>query len=164
MVQPGETQTRGVVKAELTGDLPGATHDPALVLAGGCEERHSPHSPRRGGWLCRGGERGEARLTQAGGGTLPLPSASTHTGLPSASLQAVDTLKTERVGHGYHTLEDEALYNRLRQENMHFEVPGRGRMESWKAKRVPGAEGAGQVVAGGGGEPYSCQVMEEDWG
>ncbi|XP_023598015.1 adenosine deaminase-like [Trichechus manatus latirostris] len=36
--------------------------------------------------------------------------------------QAVDRLKTERVGHGYHTLEDEALYKRLLQENMHFEV------------------------------------------
>uniref|UniRef100_A0A8B9XM03 Adenosine deaminase n=1 Tax=Bos mutus grunniens TaxID=30521 RepID=A0A8B9XM03_BOSMU len=35
---------------------------------------------------------------------------------------AVDTLKTERLGHGYHTLEDATLYNRLRQENMHFEV------------------------------------------
>ncbi|XP_036680778.1 adenosine deaminase isoform X5 [Balaenoptera musculus] len=36
--------------------------------------------------------------------------------------EAVDTLKTERLGHGYHTLEDPVLYNRLRQENMHFEV------------------------------------------
>nr|XP_045012699.1 adenosine deaminase isoform X1 [Jaculus jaculus] len=36
--------------------------------------------------------------------------------------QAVDILKTERVGHGYHTLEDEALYQRLRRGNMHFEV------------------------------------------
>ncbi|XP_044118916.1 adenosine deaminase [Neovison vison] len=36
--------------------------------------------------------------------------------------EAVDTLKTERLGHGYHTLEDEALYARLLQENMHFEV------------------------------------------
>uniref|UniRef100_A0A8D1F562 Adenosine deaminase n=1 Tax=Sus scrofa TaxID=9823 RepID=A0A8D1F562_PIG len=36
--------------------------------------------------------------------------------------EAVDTLKTERLGHGYHTLEDEALYTRLRQANMHFEV------------------------------------------
>nr|XP_020010569.1 adenosine deaminase isoform X4 [Castor canadensis] len=36
--------------------------------------------------------------------------------------EAVDILKTERLGHGYHTLEDEALYHRLRQENMHFEV------------------------------------------
>uniref|UniRef100_A0A671EA84 Adenosine deaminase n=1 Tax=Rhinolophus ferrumequinum TaxID=59479 RepID=A0A671EA84_RHIFE len=36
--------------------------------------------------------------------------------------EAVDVLQTERVGHGYHTLEDEALYNRLRQANMHFEV------------------------------------------
>lgn len=36
--------------------------------------------------------------------------------------EAVDILKTERVGHGYHTIEDEALYNRLLKENMHFEV------------------------------------------
>uniref|UniRef100_A0A8D2AMZ6 Adenosine deaminase n=1 Tax=Sciurus vulgaris TaxID=55149 RepID=A0A8D2AMZ6_SCIVU len=36
--------------------------------------------------------------------------------------EAVDTLKTERLGHGYHTLDDQALYSRLRQENMHFEV------------------------------------------
>ncbi|KAM9249227.1 adenosine deaminase-like [Dugong dugon] len=36
--------------------------------------------------------------------------------------QAVDRLKTERLGHGYHTLEDEALYKRLLQEDMHFEV------------------------------------------
>ncbi|KAK2504031.1 hypothetical protein MC885_020813 [Smutsia gigantea] len=36
--------------------------------------------------------------------------------------EAVDILRTERVGHGYHTLEDDALYNRLRRENMHFEV------------------------------------------
>uniref|UniRef100_A0A8C8WLA1 Adenosine deaminase n=1 Tax=Panthera leo TaxID=9689 RepID=A0A8C8WLA1_PANLE len=36
--------------------------------------------------------------------------------------EAVDTLKTERVGHGYHTLDDEALYTRLRRENLHFEV------------------------------------------
>ena len=36
--------------------------------------------------------------------------------------EAVDTLKTERLGHGYHTLQDEALYDRLQQENMHFEI------------------------------------------
>uniref|UniRef100_H0XF12 Adenosine deaminase n=1 Tax=Otolemur garnettii TaxID=30611 RepID=H0XF12_OTOGA len=36
--------------------------------------------------------------------------------------EAVDILKTERLGHGYHTLENEALYNRLKLENMHFEV------------------------------------------
>ncbi|KAM7126896.1 adenosine deaminase [Molossus nigricans] len=36
--------------------------------------------------------------------------------------EAVDRLKAERVGHGYHTLDDEALYKRLREENMHFEV------------------------------------------
>ncbi|XP_016047086.1 adenosine deaminase [Erinaceus europaeus] len=36
--------------------------------------------------------------------------------------EAVDNLKTERLGHGYHTLEDEALYKRLLERNMHFEV------------------------------------------
>ncbi|XP_037598915.1 adenosine deaminase isoform X4 [Cebus imitator] len=36
--------------------------------------------------------------------------------------EAVDILKTERLGHGYHTLEDQDLYDRLRQANMHFEV------------------------------------------
>ncbi|XP_023598036.1 adenosine deaminase [Trichechus manatus latirostris] len=36
--------------------------------------------------------------------------------------QAVDRLKMERLGPGYHTLEDKALYKRLLQENMHFEV------------------------------------------
>ncbi|XP_055977894.1 adenosine deaminase [Sorex fumeus] len=36
--------------------------------------------------------------------------------------EAVDDLHAERVGHGYHTLEDEALYQRLLKANMHFEV------------------------------------------
>ncbi|XP_016074864.1 PREDICTED: adenosine deaminase [Miniopterus natalensis] len=36
--------------------------------------------------------------------------------------EAVDMLKAERIGHGYHTVEDEALYSRLRERNMHFEV------------------------------------------
>uniref|UniRef100_A0A4X1TTU1 Adenosine deaminase n=1 Tax=Sus scrofa TaxID=9823 RepID=A0A4X1TTU1_PIG len=50
------------------------------------------------------------------------PPPTARAGLHSAGPQAVDTLKTERLGHGYHTLEDEALYTRLRQANMHFEV------------------------------------------
>lgn len=36
--------------------------------------------------------------------------------------QAVEELKTERIGHGYHTLEDQALYQQLLDRNMHFEV------------------------------------------
>uniref|UniRef100_A0A2K5ZL47 Adenosine deaminase n=1 Tax=Mandrillus leucophaeus TaxID=9568 RepID=A0A2K5ZL47_MANLE len=40
----------------------------------------------------------------------------------SPDVEAVDILKTERLGHGYHTLEDQALYDRLWQENMHFEI------------------------------------------
>lgn len=99
---------------------PRGTHHPALALPGGCEERHSPHSPRRGGWLRRGGERGEAAGGWRGAGPLPTPGPPHCT--PSASLQAVDRLHTERVGHGYHTVEDEALYKRLLETDMHFEV------------------------------------------
>nr|XP_036868633.1 adenosine deaminase isoform X2 [Manis javanica] len=45
-----------------------------------------------------------------------------HAGEVGSAEVAVDILRTERVGHGYHTLEDDTLYNRLRRENMHFEV------------------------------------------
>ena len=62
-------------------------------------------------------------MVRVGGGVL-LPAPKAHAGLHAACPQAVDTLKTERLGHGYHTLEDAALYNTLRQENMHFEVRG----------------------------------------
>ncbi|KAL1785476.1 adenosine deaminase [Sigmodon hispidus] len=43
-------------------------------------------------------------------------------GSPEVVREAVDILRTERLGHGYHTVEDEALYKKLLQENMHFEV------------------------------------------
>ncbi|XP_051832458.1 adenosine deaminase [Antechinus flavipes] len=43
-------------------------------------------------------------------------------GPASVVQQAVDTLHAERIGHGYHTLEDPALYSKLLGENMHFEV------------------------------------------
>lgn len=36
--------------------------------------------------------------------------------------ESVDTLKTESLGRGCHTVENEALCNRLRQENTHLEV------------------------------------------
>lgn len=41
------------------GAEPQATPDQALALTGGREERRTPHGPRRGGGLGRGGERGE---------------------------------------------------------------------------------------------------------
>ncbi|XP_070695545.1 adenosine deaminase [Pempheris klunzingeri] len=43
-------------------------------------------------------------------------------GPPSVVKEAVEVLKAERVGHGYRTLEDQALYKKLLDENMHFEV------------------------------------------
>ncbi|XP_051516944.1 adenosine deaminase-like isoform X1 [Myxocyprinus asiaticus] len=43
-------------------------------------------------------------------------------GPPSSVREAVDVLKAERIGHGYHTFEDEALYKRLLKEDMHFEM------------------------------------------
>lgn len=36
--------------------------------------------------------------------------------------QAVEVLKAERIGHGYHTVEDPHLYKELLNKNMHFEV------------------------------------------
>ncbi|XP_030640619.1 adenosine deaminase-like isoform X2 [Chanos chanos] len=36
--------------------------------------------------------------------------------------EAVEILKAERIGHGYHVTEDQALYKRLLDQNMHFET------------------------------------------
>lgn len=92
------------------------------------------------------------------------PAPEARAGLHAACPQAVDTLKTERLGHGYHTLEDAALYNRLLQENMHFEVRGRGG-EDRKAVQSgagPGARGGasgagrGQGPQGGSQGPWGC--------
>ncbi|KAF7653628.1 hypothetical protein LDENG_00080740 [Lucifuga dentata] len=43
-------------------------------------------------------------------------------GPSSVVKEAVDVLKAERIGHGYRTLEDQALYKKLLAQNMHFEV------------------------------------------
>ncbi|XP_068120109.1 adenosine deaminase-like isoform X3 [Hyperolius riggenbachi] len=43
-------------------------------------------------------------------------------GPSSVVKEAIDTLKAERIGHGYHTLEDPALYDRLLKMDMHFEM------------------------------------------
>ncbi|XP_060692005.1 adenosine deaminase-like isoform X2 [Hemiscyllium ocellatum] len=36
--------------------------------------------------------------------------------------EAVDVLKAERIGHGYHTIDDFCLYKRLLKLNIHFEI------------------------------------------
>ncbi|XP_053106103.1 adenosine deaminase isoform X1 [Hemicordylus capensis] len=43
-------------------------------------------------------------------------------GPPDVIKEAVHLLKAERIGHGYHVLEDEDLYKKLLEEKMHFEV------------------------------------------
>lgn len=43
-------------------------------------------------------------------------------GPPSVVKEAVDVLKAERIGHGYHTIEDEVLYKRLLKKKTHFET------------------------------------------
>uniref|UniRef100_A0A8D0HC10 Adenosine deaminase n=1 Tax=Sphenodon punctatus TaxID=8508 RepID=A0A8D0HC10_SPHPU len=43
-------------------------------------------------------------------------------GPPSVIKEAVNMLKAERIGHGYHVLEDQALYKELLEREMHFET------------------------------------------
>ncbi|XP_033850064.2 adenosine deaminase [Acipenser ruthenus] len=43
-------------------------------------------------------------------------------GPPSVVREAVEVLKAERIGHGYHTVEDQELYSQLLKQNMHFET------------------------------------------
>ncbi|KAM9444787.1 adenosine deaminase [Clarias gariepinus] len=43
-------------------------------------------------------------------------------GPPSVVREAVEVLKAERIGHGYHTVDDEVLYKQLLKQNMHFET------------------------------------------
>ncbi|XP_069507443.1 adenosine deaminase-like [Ambystoma mexicanum] len=43
-------------------------------------------------------------------------------GPPSVVKEAVDVLKAERIGHGYHTIEDPVLYKELLEKRMHFEM------------------------------------------
>lgn len=60
-------------------------------------------------------------------------------GSAEAVQEAVDTLTSKRLGHDYHTLEDKSLYNRLWQENMHFEVCPWSSYPTgaWKAETEP---------------------------
>nr|XP_033770556.1 adenosine deaminase isoform X2 [Geotrypetes seraphini] len=43
-------------------------------------------------------------------------------GPPSVVREAVEILKAERIGHGYHTTDDPDLYKELLEKNMHFEL------------------------------------------
>ncbi|KAI0218366.1 Adenosine deaminase [Lamellibrachia satsuma] len=47
--------------------------------------------------------------------------AGENGGAPNVA-EAVDKLYARRVGHGYHVLDDEGLYERMRQSRIHFEV------------------------------------------
>ncbi|XP_059886719.1 adenosine deaminase isoform X1 [Delphinus delphis] len=112
-----------VVAIDLAGDetIQGSTLFPEHVQAYAEAVKSGVHR------TVHAGEVGSAEVVRevsgwAGGGALLPARPAARAGLHAACQQAVDVLKTERLGHGYHTLEDPALYNRLRQENMHFEV------------------------------------------
>lgn len=102
----------------------------------------------------------EVRRLGRPGGLSPASPPPPHPGLHSASLQAVDTLKTERLGHGYHTLEDEALYARLLQENMHFEVGGRAVGGQLGSQEGTGSARSQASAAGVGRGPQSRPPAE----
>ncbi|XP_059934606.1 adenosine deaminase isoform X2 [Mesoplodon densirostris] len=114
---------RTVVAIDLAGDetIQGSSLFPEHVEAYAEAVKSGVHR------TVHAGEVGSAEVVRevsgrAGGGALLPARPAARAGLHAACQQAVDVLKTERLGHGYHTLEDPALYNRLRQENMHFEV------------------------------------------
>nr|XP_006814765.1 PREDICTED: adenosine deaminase-like [Saccoglossus kowalevskii] len=69
----------------------------------------------------------------AGDEDLPLTDEAVRCGIhrtvhagesgPSAHVKtAIDVMKAERIGHGYHVLEDEKLYERVLEDQIHFEV------------------------------------------
>ncbi|XP_050662504.1 adenosine deaminase isoform X2 [Macaca thibetana thibetana] len=85
-----------------------------------CCMRHQPNWSLEVVELCKKYQQQTVvAIDLAGDETIP---GSSHFPGHVEAYQAVDILKTERLGHGYHTLEDQALYDRLRQENMHFEI------------------------------------------
>lgn len=57
--------------------------------------------------------------------------------------QAVYLLKAERIGHGYHVLEDPELYRELLRTRMHFEVRPRRGLQASPAEREVGGPGRG---------------------
>ena len=42
--------------------------------------------------------------------------------------KALDILHAERIGHGYHVIQDEELYKRVVNEKIHLEVNGKGKI------------------------------------
>ena len=36
--------------------------------------------------------------------------------------EAIEVLKADRIGHGYHVLDDESIYELAKTANVHFEV------------------------------------------
>ena len=124
VVRPAETQTQSVVKA---GPAGGASPRPPTTWLLSFQEavKSGIHRTVHAGEVGSAEVVKEVRSPQADCRALLPTSTPPLPELPSASLQAVDRLNTERLGHGYHTVDDEALYTRLRQNNMHFEVPGR---------------------------------------
>lgn len=45
-----------------------------------------------------------------------------HLPPPHHLLQAIEELGAERIGHGYHVLDDEEVYQLAKEKKVHFEV------------------------------------------
>ena len=50
------------------------------------------------------------------------------TTLMNSLFKALDILHAERIGHGYHVIQDEELYKRVVNEKIHLEVNGKGKI------------------------------------
>uniref|UniRef100_A0A8C2PRR5 Adenosine deaminase n=1 Tax=Cyprinus carpio TaxID=7962 RepID=A0A8C2PRR5_CYPCA len=117
--KPGDITPADVVDLVNQGFKEGEKAFKTKVRSILCCMRHMPNWSMEVVELCKKYSKdGVVAVDLAGDESLDCKSYPGH----KRAFEAVEVLKAERIGHGYHTLEDQALYKQLLQQNMHFEM------------------------------------------
>uniref|UniRef100_A0A8C1X2J5 Adenosine deaminase n=1 Tax=Cyprinus carpio TaxID=7962 RepID=A0A8C1X2J5_CYPCA len=117
--KPGDITPADVVDLVNQGFKEGEKAFKTKVRSILCCMRHMPNWSMEVVELCKKYSKdGVVAIDLAGDESLDCKSYPGH----KRAFEAVEVLKAERIGHGYHTLEDQALYKQLLQQNMHFEM------------------------------------------
>uniref|UniRef100_A0A8C1L7Y4 Adenosine deaminase n=1 Tax=Cyprinus carpio TaxID=7962 RepID=A0A8C1L7Y4_CYPCA len=117
--KPGDITPADVVDLVNQGFKEGEKAFKTKVRSILCCMRHMPNWSMEVVELCKKYcKDGVVAIDLAGDESLDCKSYPGH----KRAFEAVEVLKAERIGHGYHTLEDQALYKQLLQQNMHFEM------------------------------------------